>query len=301
MKESVFQHPVTDGDVQIAASIRETIGPGKVSIGPDTRAIFDEIMEHTPIAEGVTFVEETVGDVPGWWAFPPETRDATQVILYLHGGAFLAGSAKAYRGLAGQIAVRANAPTFIADYRLAPENPYPAAIDDAFAAFTWLAEKGYSKIALAGDSAGGGLVFALASKVGSKAVGVLGLSPWTDLALESPSMVDRADADPYLTKKNLSDAANSYLGSIDPKAPLASPLYGEFAGSPPVLIHVGEDEILLDDSRRIHEKITAAGGKSELHVWECMPHVFPSNVGTFAASSEALEIIGSFLREVLAS
>jgi acetyl esterase/lipase len=193
---------------------------------------------------------------------------------------------------------------FVPEYGLAPEHPFPAAVDEAQACYGGLVEKGFGKIALAGDSAGGGLALVLLSFPVAKSrdgsalrpVGAAVMSPWTDLTLSGASMETRAEADPLLTKDSLASTARLYLGGHDPRDPRASPLYGDLAGLPPVRIHVGEDEILLDDSLRCGERIESEGGIIQVHSWEGMTHVFPSSIALLHAAKEALDDIGDFLR-----
>jgi acetyl esterase/lipase len=273
----------------------------KLAFGPEARPGFDQLMEQTPAAAGVTYQAATVGGVAGWWCRPERAMEGC-AIVYFHGGAYVLGSAAAYRNFIGQIAVRANAAIFIVDYHLAPERIFPAPVNDAEAVYRGLSAAGFSELAIAGDSAGGGLALALlllvtaASKDGSvpKPAGAAAMSPWTDLALSGRSMETRAKADPMLTREALEKAAEIYLGGQDRRDPRASPLYGDFTGVPPVLFHVGEDEILLDDSHRVAERIYAADGLAQLHIWEGMTHVFPSNFALQAAQ-EALDIMGRFL------
>ncbi len=216
-------------------------------------------------------------------------------MLYLHGGVFAFGSARAFRNMAGQIVARSGVPVFVADYRLAPEHPFPAALDDARAAQRALvAQFGAARVALAGDSAGGGLVLSLLQEdlaVGAGArCGVL-LSPWTDLALGGASIETKAADDPVLTRAALERGAHHYLGEHDRRDPHASPIYGPSGGTPPIQIHVGTAEILLDDSLRL-----ASRYRVEVHVWEGLPHVFPGSVGLFEAGRTALDLVGAFLR-----
>jgi monoterpene epsilon-lactone hydrolase len=279
----------------------------KADLGPTGRAAFDDLMEKTPAAEGVAYDAATVGGVPGWWCRPAEA-DVGAAILYLHGGAYVVGSARAYRRFAGQIASRANALAFVADYRLAPERPFPAAVEDAEAAWRGLADAGFSRIAIAGDSAGGGLALVMAARMtqtardgaASRPVAACVMSPWTDLALTGASVETRAGHDPLLSRRSLEDARQSYLGQTNAKDPLASPIYGDMAGLPPVLLHVGEDEILLDDARRYAELSSRSGSEAELHIWKGMAHVFPANLALLGAAREALDIAGEFLRRHLA-
>jgi epsilon-lactone hydrolase len=185
----------------------------KADLGPAGRAAFDELMEKTPSAEGVTYEAATVGGVPGWWC-RPAAADIGPAILYLHGGAYVLGSARAYRHFAGQFASRANAPVFVTDYGLALERPFPAAVEDAEAAYRGLANAGFSRIAVIGDSAGGGLALVMAARMAQAArdpaalrpVAVCVMSPWTDLALTGDSVETRAGHDPMLSRRSLEDA-----------------------------------------------------------------------------------------------
>jgi epsilon-lactone hydrolase len=196
---------------------------------------------------------------------------------------------------------------FIPDYRLAPEHPFPAAIRDAEACYRGLVERGTKKIALTGDSAGGNLALVLLSITttqaalgGTAPVGAIVLSPVTDLALTGETFETRAEADPYFIKSQAAGLVRFYLGESDPKNPLASPLYGNLTGLPAIRVHVGDDEVLLDDSRRYVERAVAAGVDATLDVWLGMAHGFVNGVGTLTAATEALSAIGKFLNEQLA-
>jgi acetyl esterase/lipase len=279
----------------------------KIEFRPDARPGFDALMEKTPAADGVAYEAATVGGIAGWWCRPADPI-AGAAILYLHGGAYVVGSARAYRHFAGQLATRARAATFVADYGLAPERQFPAAYNDAQAAYRGLLASGLTRIALAGDSAGAGLALALVGGHSSKdsadqlpppsAVAVM--SPWIDLALAGESMKSKASSDPLLSLEALSIGAHLYLGDKEPRDPRASALYGDLKGVPPVFLHVGEDEVLLDDARRYATQVEEFGGTAELHVWQGMIHVFPANLALLRAAKEALELIGGFLRAHLA-
>jgi monoterpene epsilon-lactone hydrolase len=277
-----------------------------LEFGPEARPVFDELIARTPAALNVSYEAATVGGVPGWWCRPSNAIEGA-AILYLHGGAYILGSAAAYRDFAGQIAARAIAAAFIADYRLAPAHRFPGAVDDAIAAYQGLSADGYSRLALVGDSAGGGLALSLlllataASKTGSvlQPAAAAVMSPWTDLALTGDSIATRSSADPLITRDALEKAAQLYLGGQDLCDAQASPLYGDLTGLPPVRLHVGDDEILLDDSCRFSERIGIAGGSAQLHVWQGMVHVFPANIELLQAAREALDDIGEFLRSYL--
>ena len=285
-----INHSLNPKDSESVAKMRTFAAMRK---GGFDRASYDQLVERTPNAPDVAYEEGKVGGVAGWWCLP-KGLDKSAVILYLHGGAYILGSAKAYRNFAGQIASHAGVAAFVVDYRLAPEHTFPAAVDDSLAAFQGLSHD-FVNIAVVGDSAGGGLALALAeSKLAKRPAAAVVLSPMTDLALTGETVTSRAGADFVLNKFALAAAASSYLGPSDVKNPRASPLYGDLTGLPPISIHVGEDEILLDDSRRFAER---AGGDITLHIWEGMPHVFPQNVGVLVAAEEALVDTGSFIYE----
>jgi acetyl esterase/lipase len=272
------------------------------------RAAFEKLTQKIPAARGVTDEPATVGGIPGWWCRPANTEESV-AIIYLHGGAYVSGSALGYRHFAGQVASHAGAAVFVADYSLAPERPFPAAIDDVGAVYRALAGAGFTRLAIAGDSAGGGLALAMASCLTEVArsgalprpAAIVGFSPWTDLALTGDSMTARATHDPLLTSDALEKARDLYLGGADAKDPRASPLYGDLMDLPPILLHVGENEVLLDDSRRYAELAARSGSPVELHVWQGMPHVFPTNITLLRAAREALDITGEFLRRNLAA
>jgi len=280
----------------------------KTEFGPDARPGFDALMEKTPAGDGVIYEGATIGGIAGWWCRPVYAI-ADAAILYLHGGAYVVGSAWAYRHFAGQLATFAKAATFVADYGLAPERPFPAAYVDAKAAYRGLIASGLTRIAVAGDSAGGGLALALAGTLAREnaadnlppPAAVAVISPWIDLALAGESMKSKASSDPLLSVEALSVAARLYLGEKDSRDPRASALHGDLKGLPPVFLHVGEDEVLLDDARRYATQAKSLGGSVELHIWQGMVHVFPANLALLHAAKEALELIGEFLRVHLAA
>lgn len=286
-----IRHALTAHDRAAMTALRAGIAAAPIAI---TRASYDRLLEQVPPADMVAYSDSSAGGVPGVWCEPASHR-AGVAVLYLHGGVFAYGSAHAYRNFVGQIAARSGVPAFVADYRLAPEHAFPAALDDARAAYRGLtAQFGARHVALIGDSAGGGLALSLLREEPGARCGVL-LSPWTDLALTGGSLESKAADDPLLTRAALAASARQYLGDHDPRDPLASPLYGPAGGTPPVQVHVGTAEILLDDSLRLgsHDRI-------EVHAWEDMPHVFPSSLGLFEAAQAAHDLIAGFLRTELA-
>ena len=298
-------HPVTPEDKAAMAGVRTVVEPSKGTMRETSgRGPYDAIMMRVAEPEGVSYRQETIGGVPGWWCEPMAALpDAT--ILHLHGGWFNWGSAAAFRHLVGHIARSAGAAAFVPDYRLAPEHPFPAAGEDAEACHAALAADGTRRIVLTGDSAGGNLALILLSRAAASANPPLGaavLSPVTDLAMTAPSWETRAVADPYFTRSQAEALIASYLGGHAVAShPSASPLYGELAGLPPVRVHVGDDEVLLDDARRYVERAVAANVDARLDVWQGMPHGFLGGIGRFAAASRALAAIGAFLSVRLAA
>lgn len=240
--------------------------------------------------------------VPAEWIVPSKLS-TDRVLLYLHGGSYNAGSINSHRSLAANIAAAANARALIIDYRLAPEHPYPAAVDDATAAYEWLLDNGHApgEIIIAGDSAGGGLAMALLVHLRDKGKPLpalaICLSPWTDLAGAGQSLQTRAKADIILDAGNLSKSAQAYLGGADPRAPLASPLYADLKGLPPLLIQVGSDEILLSDSTELAERAKGAGVNVTLEVWEPMQHDWHFAASFVPEGRQAIARIGEFVEQ----
>jgi len=290
----------------VATALRASVAAVKGKLaGTAARAPFDAIMERVAAPTDVTFEADTVGGISGLWAKPARPRKGA-AILHVHGGWFNLGTASAYRNFVGHIASSAGADAFVPDYRLAPEHLFPAAVEDVEACYRGLVDKRINKIAVTGDSAGGDLALVLLSIAcapaytgGRAPVGAVAISPVTDLALTGESFQTRADADPYFTKSQVAGLVASYLGETDPTNPLASPLYGDLSRLPPIRVHVGDDEVLLDDSRRYVERAVAAGVDAELDVWMGMPHGFVTGIREFDAARQALSAIGAFTAERL--
>ena len=223
-------------------------------------------------------------------------------ILYLHGGGFVTGSSSLYRHLTWRLAAAARARLLSVDYRLAPEHPFPAALEDAVAAYRWLLADGADseRVAVMGDSAGGNLTFAMLLKLRDEGLplpaAAVGLSPWLDLALTGPSLELHAEADPLLNAEEAPKLVEYYLAGADPRTPHASPLYGDPAGLPPTLLQVGSDEILRDDAVRMAAKLRAAGCHVELEIWPRMPHVWHLFAPVMPEARQAIEHIGTFLQ-----
>jgi epsilon-lactone hydrolase len=271
----------------------------------DPRTVYDTFIAATPFAEGVSSEQVETASVRGWWV-RPSAAEHDGVVLYLHGGGFVAGSAKAYRGLASQLAGRTRRPVFVLDYPLAPEATVPAAPDAVMAAYEWLRANGSERIAFVGDSAGGGLALVTLERLAhtsrpSAAIAGVVFSPWVDLAFTGASMRDAHIEDPLLTYEYLQAGARMYLGKADSRDPLASPLFGDLSQLPPLLIQVGSDERLLDDARQYAERAAGARSQVRLEVWQGMHHVFQVNVADLNTSGVALNRAAAFLAEAFSN
>jgi acetyl esterase/lipase len=241
------------------------------------------------------------GSVPAEWLVLPGSL-TDRVVLYFHGGAYCLGSLDTHRGLAGTVASASQARALLIDYRLAPEHPFPAAVLDVQAAYNWLLDQGVApeQVALAGDSAGGGLVLALMVSTRDAgqplpAAGVC-LSPWADLTLSGRSWTTNARRELLLSAVKMRQMGQLYLGDADPRTPLASPLYADLAGLPPILIQVGGDEALLSDAEEVALRAKAAGVEVELEVWPGMFHVWQLTSRAIPEARQAIERIGAFLQ-----
>ena len=244
----------------------------------------------------------TRNGVPAEWIAAPGAE--LGAILYLHGGAYTLGSINTHREMVARLSRSTGMRALIINYRLAPEHPYPAALEDATTAYRWLLAQGNdpARILIAGDSAGGGLtlaaLIALRDAGEPLPAGAVCLSPWTDLTCSGDSIQTKAQDDLILTLENLSRSARSYAGEHDLRSPLISPLFADLSGLPPLLIQVGTDEILLDDARRIVEKAQTAGVDVTLEIWEEMFHVFQM-VSIMPGTKKALGQIGDFVARIL--
>ena len=231
----------------------------------------------------------------------PRGSDPDRTILYLHGGGYCVGSWQSHRGPITHLAVAADAQVYAPNYRLAPEHPYPAALEDALAAYRWLLATGLSpsRIAVAGDSAGGGLALATGIAIRDSdlpAPAALALiSPWVDLRGDTPSMTRNARIDPMLRPSWSRACSRMYLDGRDPGDPGCSPLFASHQDLPPILIQTGSDEIIVDDSIRLEASCREAGGDVTLQVFDGLWHDFQTHAGILGAADEAIEQIASFL------
>jgi acetyl esterase/lipase len=247
---------------------------GKATSAADVRKAFGAPL---PPPRGATYSPDNIGGIQGEWTQAGGVAAGT--ILYLHGGGYMACSPKTHRPITAAYALR-GIKVFTPDYRLAPEHPFPAAVDDALAAYKGLLALGTlpAKLAVSGDSAGGGLTLALLLAIKAEGLpmpsSALVFSPWTDLAITGGTIQSNLNRDSLLHGNTMKDGASFYLGGADPENPLASPLYGELSGLPPLFITVGEGEILRDDATRFAAKATAAGVKVQIKIWDGLPHVW---------------------------
>lgn len=243
-----------------------------------------------------------VDGIPAEWLAAPGV-DVDRVLLYLHGGGYVIGSIATHRGLTAALSNAANCRVLALDYRLAPEHPYPAAVEDATKAYRWLLKQGIeaNKITISGDSAGGGLT--LATLLSLKASGdqlpaaAVPISPWTDMEGTGESMKTKVDLDPMVEPGGLMGMAKLYMGNGDYRAPTASPLHGDYAGLPPLLIQVGALETLLDDATRVAAKAKTAGVDVTLEVWDDMIHVWHLFAPMLPEGRQAIARIGEFIKE----
>jgi len=272
-----MQH-ITD----INAARAALAGPPPPKVGPDIR-----------------ITEDRLGGIPGEWitctSAPPRAT-----LVYLHGGGYIACSPRTHRPITMAYA-RAGLRVFAPDYRLAPENPFPAAVEDAVAAFRAVHAAATEPVVAGGDSAGGGLALAmmLALRDGGDALPLRAalFSPWTDLAVTGATVESNSRRDAMFNAEMLRRAPPSYLGDADPRDPLASPVFADLRGLPPLLIHVGEREVLLDDSRRLAERARAAGVQVSISVWPAVPHVWQLAQALVPEARQSMRQAAAFLLE----
>jgi acetyl esterase/lipase len=249
----------------------------------------------------VSFAETDVGGRPAAWVEAPGAL-ADRTIFYTHGGGYVAGSPFTHRAILGELSRHARARVLALDYALAPEHPFPAAVEDAMAAFrAYMAAHGDGKTAVAGDSAGGGLavvILTLARDAGlpPPGAGVL-FSPWADLSGGSHSMISKVKSDPIVRPDVVGAMARLYLGSADSRDPRASPLFADLSGLPPLLIQAGSDEVLLDEIVDLERKARLAGVETTLEVWPEMVHVWHAFLRLLPEAADALRRAGRYLEQ----
>ncbi len=248
---------------------------------PRLRQQLESQAKHKKIIKGVSIKPVSEGSIKGEWQIPEGASDES-CILYCHGGGYSFGSPATHRQMTSALAKESGLKVFSLDYRLSPEHPFPAPVDDAVACYGWLREQGIAseRMVIAGDSAGGGLCLALMLRLKQQGQplprAAMLLSPWTDLAATGASVVDNESSCAMFYAESIPAGANIYTDGGDCKDPLVSPLYGDLSGLPPVWICVSDNEVLRDDSIRLAEKIKSNKGSVELLQWVAQPHVWPT-------------------------
>lgn len=283
--------------------IRELLAASGFDAGTihERRAALEASSGAIPAPDGVTIEADALGGTTTEWLTPTDAaRD--RVLLYLHGGGYCIGSVNTHRNFGGRLALAADVAVAMLDYRLAPEHPFPAAVDDAVEAYAHLLDLGHdpSSIAVGGDSAGGGLTVATLLSLRDRglplpAAGVC-LSPWADLS-QTAAAYDRVPDDPMLSRENLDQMAEAYAGLTPVSDPLVSPIHGDLTGLPPLLIEAGDAERLVDDATTLAERARAAGVIVDVKIWPEMIHVFqvfPEEI--LPESGQSIARIAAFLR-----
>ncbi len=277
-------------------------GPDLAAPPAQARADFEALLANVPVSPDLKIEAASAGGVPGLWIDAPEARQ-DRVLLYLHGGGYVAGSANGYRSLVGELGRATKARALAIDYRLAPEHPFPAAVDDAVAAYRSLLDRSVSakSIVFAGDSAGGGLVVTVMMAVRDSGLPLpaagLSISPWLDLECSGASMKTKAASDLALTRDELLHAGRSYRGDTagDGRGGQLAPLNANLSGLAPLLVQVGSAEILLDDATRLAARAGAADVSTRLEVWPNMPHVWHLFGFMLSEGRDAIRSAGTFL------
>jgi len=257
------------------------------------------------LPEGFQFAPADAGGVPAEWMEMPGAVEG-RVLLLLHGGGYNAGSPKTHRRIGADLSRATGMRVLVPDYRLAPEHPFPAGVDDAITAYRWLRDKGVlaQNIVVGGDSAGGGLALSMLLRLrhansDMPRAAVL-LAPWTDLTVSSQSYEELRHLDPIITREGLREAGLWYAGGGDPADPMMSPLFADLAGLPPMLIHAGASEVMVDDSRILAERAGAAGVEVSFKIFPGMWHVFHGSGSGIPEARAAIEEIGVYVRALFA-
>ncbi|HYK00409.1 MAG TPA: alpha/beta hydrolase [Thermoanaerobaculia bacterium] len=280
----------------VLAELAATPWPDDVA---EARVLYDS--QGPPVADDIGMELVDIGGMPGRLLTPP-VADARRAVLFLHGGGYVYGSFASHGGMAAEIARDAKCAALQLQYRLAPEHPYPAAIEDACAAYEWLLER-YEpeQVAFVGDSAGGGLVMATLAMLKSSGcpmpAAAVCISPWVDLEATGESYVDRQALDPMIDRPLADFLAGLYVNGHDRRSPYVSPIHADLHGMPPLLIQVGEREVLFSEARQLYEKALASGVEATFEEWPEMVHVWHLFYPTLTAGRQAIAQVGAFIRE----
>jgi len=272
----------------------------------EDRASYESMLASMPLADDIETERIGAGGVPAEWIRAPGAR-ADRVMLYFHGGGYIVGSMRTHRTMLSHMSRASGFSVLGLDYRLAPESPFPAPVEDALAAYRWLLDGGTEpgNIVLGGDSAGGGLVVSalVAMRYAGEPMPAAGvcISPWVDMEATGASFVTNADVDPSVSRERILKIADVYLAGKNPRAPLASPLHADLHELPPLLSMVGSIETLLDDAQALTERARAAGVEAVLEVWDDMPHVWTHFASILPEGQQAVDRIGDFMRHQVGS
>jgi len=271
----------------------------------EQRSRIDEAMAQMPLAEGTVSEPFVRSGVAGIECRPVDVADDAPIVLYFHGGGFRIASALAYRSYGSHLAAVLGARVLLVEYRLAPEHKFPKAVDDCFTVWESLLAEGIDtgRIVIAGDSAGGGLAASVTMHAladGVLPAGVICCSPWVDLTITADTYDTNAESDKLFSRTSAEEAAPAYLGGADPMNPIASPLFGDWDGAPPLLILVGDAEVLLDDSRKLAEVAKAAGVDVTLSIYPEMPHIWTMSYPAFPEAVEGVTEMAEFVSRVTA-
>jgi monoterpene epsilon-lactone hydrolase len=288
--------------LQMAKDAYKAILQSGATTPQELRVVFEKLGDNTPLAPDIKKEKVSAGGIDGEWISAPNSS-ADRAVLYVHGGGYVIGSVNTHRDLLARIARASGARVLGINYRLAPEHPFPAAVEDSVAAYRWMLAQGLkpNRIAVAGDSAGGGLTVATLIAIRDAKLPIPGagvcISPWVDMEGIGETMKTRAEVDPVVQRDGLLGMAAAYLGGQNPRSPLAAPIYADLKGLPPLLIQVGDAETLLDDSIRLNDRAKAAGVSTKLEVWPEMIHVWQLFASFLPEGQQAIDGIGSFLKE----
>jgi epsilon-lactone hydrolase len=278
---------------------REMVPKGETPSIDGLRSYYEAFCARFPVPEDTVVAEVDAGGVPALWVERAGVRQ-DHAIVHMHGGGYVLGSAQGYRELASALSAAAGAPVLVPDFRLAPERPFPAAVEDGVASVRWaIAQLGASKVAVSGDSAGAGLVIATTVALRDEdeplPAAVVCISPWVDLTNSAQSLQQNV-VDPAVTAALCNWMSSMYLGSADAGTPLASPLFADLTGLPPTLIMVGGDDALRDDGFRLFDRLVEAGVDAELHEEPEMIHDWPLFSSFLPQGAIAIELAGGFIR-----
>lgn len=292
---------MTDKGIHFVRAHLARLPPSNTLTLAERRAQYERAERVFPTPPELKVEVVTAPDRPAEWLTPPGAR-TDAAVLYLHGGGYVIGSPRSHRHLAAAIARAAGTRALLLDYRLAPEHPFPAGLEDAVAAYQWLLAGGVApaRIVVAGDSAGGGLtmatLLALRERGLPRPAAAVCISPWVDLTNSAASYATKAAVDPIVTLDSIALLTQAYIGTGDPKQPLVSPLYADLRNLPPLLIHVGSDEVLLDDALGLAARARTAGVDVTIREWPAMIHVWHWFLSMLDEADQAIADIGAFVR-----